>query len=550
MDPRPTKTLPRATLKRSAMRDGWVNRLEFLALTHFPRVWRFAQRRPSIERAVNRRLMNRAVERTPARPYRLSTMSAYPSWASLTDKTWNARQLPPTGAGPRVEPSIDAVAALFDRDELVACPKSTVLFAYFAQWFTDGFLRTMRPGDPRQTEESKRGQFRDITRNVSNHEVDLCQLYGMNADETRALRAGYGGRLKSQVIGKAEFPPRLCDDDGKRLKTFDALPEVVGWRQLSVEQRRGLFAMGSDVANSQIGYTMFNVLFLREHNRIAGKLAERYRDEDWDDNQLFETTRSILIVLLIKLAIEEYINHITPYHFQFKFQPESFAKEPWQRPNWECVEFNLLYRWHSLIPESLRIDDVDMELKETTFNNDLLTGRGLGAMFDDASRQRAGKVCLFNTSTWFAERTSKPSVVQSRAVDLASYNAYRELCGYPRVTDVDQISSDSRVRERLRSLYKTVDDIELYVGLFAEDARPNSVLPPLMGRLVGVHAFSQLMTNPLLAPVVYDDETFSKHGMELIASTDSLARVVHRNVRAEPGAPPLVSLRREGWQPE
>ena len=31
----------------------------------------------------------------------------------------------------------------------------------------------------------------------------------------------------------------------------------------------------------------------------------------------------------------------------------------------------------------------------------------------------------------------------------------------------------------------------------------NSVVPPLMGRLIAVHAFSQLMTNPLLAPEVY-----------------------------------------------
>ena len=47
--------------------------------------------------------------------------------------------------------------------------------------------------------------------------------------------------------------------------------------------------------------------------------------------------------------------------------------------------------------------------------------------------------------------------------------------------------------------------------------RPNSVLPPLIGRLVGVDAFSQALTNPLLAPRVFNAQTFSPLGMEIIA---------------------------------
>ena len=60
----------------------------------------------------------------------------------------------------------------------------------------------------------------------------------------------------------------------------------------------------------------------------------------------------------------------------------------------------------------------------------------------------------------------------------------------------------------LKELYGTVDQIELFPGLFAEDARPNSVLPSLIGRMVGVDAFSQALTNPLLAPRVFNEETF------------------------------------------
>ena len=52
-----------------------------------------------------------------------------------------------------------------------------------------------------------------------------------------------------------------------------------------------LFATGSDTTNSQIGFVMLNVLFLREHNRLAGLLAAEY--PAWDDERLYATARNI-----------------------------------------------------------------------------------------------------------------------------------------------------------------------------------------------------------------------------------------------------------------
>ena len=45
---------------------------------------------------------------------------------------------------------------------------------------------------------------------------------------------------------------------------------------------------------------------------------------------------------------------------------------------------------------------------------------------------------------------------------------------------------DPEIQAGLKDLYGHVDRIEFYPGLFAEDTRPNSVLPALIGRLVGV----------------------------------------------------------------
>ena len=75
-----------------------------------------------------------------------------------------------------------------------------------------------------------------------------------------------------------------------------------------------------------------------------------------------------------------------------------------------------------------------------------------------------------------------------------------------------------------------MDNIEFYIGLLAEDVRPNSAVAPSLGRLVGIDAFSQAFTNPLLATNVYNEDTFSREGRQIIEQTQCLSDLLHRNV--------------------
>jgi prostaglandin-endoperoxide synthase 2 len=514
---------------RSTTKDGWVNRIGFYSMTHFAPAWRLIELISPLRRQANRALINQAILKMPTRPNPLSTMAPYTSWTSLTDRTFDARHLPPVRAD-RKYPDLEQTADLFTRHtDTVLCPKSTVLFAYFAQWFTDGFLRSDRsvPVDPRK--------------NASNHEIDLSQLYGFNVKVTELLRTKDDGTLKSQAIGDEEFPPYLCEN-GVIKPEFQGL-SVANFDKLTISQRDGLFAMGSDRANSQLGYTMLNVLFLREHNRVARLLAEEY--PRWDDERLFQTARNILIVKLINIVIEEYINHITPYYFKFFLDPSTFPNARWYRQNWMAVEFNLLYRWHSLVPSTLRVDGEDLPLGATMFNNEILIKRGLAPLFEDASTQRAGRIGLFNTDPALRHAEAL-SISQARQVQLATYNDYRALCHLPRITEFDQISGDPEVQLALRQLYDKAENVELYVGLFAEDLRPNSVLPQLIGLMVGVDAFSQAFTNPLLAPRIFNEQTFSPLGMKLIEETNTLSDLVYRNA-PDSSQRYFVGLTRQGW---
>lgn len=514
--------------KRNTANDGFRNRLESFALNNFGPLWQTVEHIPWLRRCVNSLLINTAIYKTVTRPYPFTTLSAYTSWDSLADRTYSSRHLPPAPP-PADLPDAGRVSDLFLRKgEMIPCPKSTVLFAYFAQWFTDGFLRT----DPD-----------NAAKNTSNHEIDLTPLYGLNKGVTDLIREFKGGRLKSQTLNGEEYAPFLCEN-GAVKPEYEGLKEI-SFGTLKQEQKDQFFAMGGDRANVQIGYVMFNTLFLREHNRVAGLLAREY--PAWDDERLFQTARNIVLVMLIRIVVEEYINHISPYHFQFLLNPSGFPNERWYRQNWMALEFTLVYRWHMLVPDRLALGGQKLPIMDTMWNTSLITSRGLGALFDDASRQPAGRIGLHNTAPFLLKMIEKRSIEMDRSLHLRGYNDYRPAYSFPRVTDFNQITSDPELQRELRDIYGSVDRIDYYVGLFAEDTVTNSVLPPLIGALVGIDAFSQALTNPLLNPNIYHAGTFSPLGMDIIAGTQRLSDILQRNVPASSRSH-LVTFTREDWR--
>jgi prostaglandin-endoperoxide synthase 2 len=279
-------------------------------------------------------------------------------------------------------------------------------------------------------------------------------------------------------------------------------------------------------------------LFLREHNRIAEILDRQY---GWDDERTFQTTRNIITVILLKIVIEEYINHIAPYHFKFFVDPPKFFRpQVWKWQNWMTTEFQLLYRWHPMIPDQLRFGDRNVDSFQTLWNPSLLVEEGLARMFQYASDQPAGEIGPQNTWHWLIDNAEVPSIKMGRHCKLARYNDYREYCHLPRVTAFNQITGNEDVQRALQKHYGSVDNIEYYTGMFCEDVRENSALAPLIGVMVAADAFSQALPNPLLQRRIWNKETFSPRGWEIIhEERHTIDAMVKRNV------PELSSAQRD-----
>jgi prostaglandin-endoperoxide synthase 2 len=512
----------RGSTQRDTSRDGLRNRFEFYLATNFRAFWEFVNRTPFLARFFNNLIVNNAVRKGPARPLPLSTFAPYTSWQSLTDRSYFARYLPPREATDL--PPIEKVTELFavGPDGPTLSERSTLLLPVFAQWFTDSFLLT--------------NDYNRL-RTKTPHQIDLNPVYGMSPEVTGVLRlrsegAGQKGRLKTDNVNDEEWAPRLYDSTGVRKPEFASVPAPLRLpAQWPVDKRTTLFAFGGERANSNTFTAMMNTLFIREHNRLCRTIETAH--PSWDDERVFQTARNINIVQVIRIVVEEYINHMSNSWFRFLSDPKSCYRAEWNRPNWIPIEFNLLYRWHSLVPEYVKWNRESQPMESFAFDNSALLREGLGRAFDNASRTRAWKLGLFNTAR-FLLPVEADSIRQGRECKLATYNDYREVMHYPRVTRFEQINSDPRVVDALRRLYGDVDKIEYFVGLFAEEVPPRLAVTPIIQRMVSVDAFSHALTNPLLAPLIFNAETFSAEGMAIIQTTATLKNVVERNIAKWP----------------
>jgi len=493
-------------------------------------------------------------------------VSDYTSWPSLTDKKFSGRHLEPADPAYIARLPFDAeydqakglmgdVTALFARRGEMKKSRSSVLFAFFAQWFTDSLLRF----DPR-----------DRRRNTSNHDIDLCQIYGLNAVTTNALRAKDGsGRLKSQLIDGEEMLDRACDPDGAggwRLRAAyrpqdarctdpkcqdprfaDCRNWPLGYDDATLDEllkglpparKSKLYATGLERGNSSIGYVAISTIFMREHNRLAAGLQER--NPGWSDERLFQTARNINIVLLMKLVVEDYINHILGAKlFRLEAGAGHFEDERWYRTNWIAAEFDLLYRWHGLVPDKVHVAGVDYGPLEFRNNNALLEKAGLATVIDAASRQPAGRIGLLNTPGFLWEAESK-AIRMGRDFRLRSFNEYRVQFGLGRCRSFAELTDDAEIREELAKRYLSIDDVEYVVGIFAEKPEQGALFGRLLTHMVAYDAFTQIFSNPLLAKEIHTPATFTTWGLGEIERTDSIQALVDRNLK--PGTKARASL--------
>ena len=381
-------------------------------------------------------------------------------------------------------------------------------------------------------------------RSKATHWFDASQVYGSDEAWARQLRTTTNtGALGAKL--------RVCDDGllpkyrpGKR----PAPPlELFCGAGGAPAGGPAVFLTGDSPRSSlHIGLLLFHHLWVHEHNYIVDQLAERY--SAMTNDELYGTARLIVAAEIAKIHTVEWTAQMTsdPVSAEFvrRIWDERVGDPKAYRPDRAYAvseEFLASYVLHEIVPPLFSIvDTAGREVERLAFVNDLfglggqqkLEQYGPAQLFNSFGRNPMGLIYPFNVSDQFRRFRGFEPLVHQRPpddagyLDLAAiplarerdarvpkYNDLREAVNEPRLTSIDQISSDPEVVAALKELYASVDDIEYGVGFKAE-SRPSTwaltttqvatFLPVVVYRLLADRFYTK----------DYRPEIYTPYGME------------------------------------
>uniref|UniRef100_A0A8C4UR39 Prostaglandin G/H synthase 1 n=1 Tax=Falco tinnunculus TaxID=100819 RepID=A0A8C4UR39_FALTI len=379
-------------------------------LTHFRWVWDVINS-TFIRDTLMRLVLTVRANLIPSPPT-FNSDYGYISWEAYANVSYYTRVLPPVpdscptpmgtkGKQQLPDPQLLAERFLL-RQKFEADPRGTnLMFAFFAQHFTHQFFKT----------SGKMG--RGFTKALG-HGVDLGHLYGDNLQRQHQLRLFRDGKLKFQVVDGEVYPPTVTDAPVHMVYP-SAIPKE---KQL---------AMGQEVFGLLPGLCMYATLWLREHNRVCDILKQEH--PTWSDEQLFQTARLILIGETIKIVIEDYVQHLSGYYLSLKFDPELLFGTQFQYRNRIAVEFNQLYHWHGLMPDSFIIQGEEYSYDQFLYNTSMLMDYGVEALVESFSKQAAGRIGGGQTINANVLKVAIGVIKESRQLRLRPFNEYRKRFG-------------------------------------------------------------------------------------------------------------------------
>ncbi|MBM4069594.1 MAG: hypothetical protein FJ271_11685 [Planctomycetes bacterium] len=132
------------------------------------------------------------------------------------------------------------------------------------------------------------GERREVVNSITSY-IDASHVYGSDPTRAAALRTFVGGKLATSANG------RLLPlwDPSTGLDNADALGKG-----------NQLFLAGDVRANEQLGLTVVHTLFVREHNRLADRIAQLY--PSLNDEQIYQLARRLVGVEQQIITYEEY----------------------------------------------------------------------------------------------------------------------------------------------------------------------------------------------------------------------------------------------------
>lgn len=309
-----------------------------------------------------------------------------------------------------------------------------------------------------------------------------------------------------------------------------------------------------------LGLGVMHTIFAREHNVLCDELRAHYRG--WSDERVFQTARLIISALIAKIHTVEWTPAILgtetldigmntnwsgpPAHDWLTrlglwlVDAHAAAGIPATKPDHNGVPYSLtedfvtVYRMHPLLPDDYEF--VDHRSGEVLGHRGFLDiqGRtadvelrafGLDNTVYSFGISHPGAITLHNYP-WSLQRFERDGelidlsvvdLVRTRHRGIPRYNDFRAGLHKPRITSWSELCEDEESVRRLREVYRSIDDVDTMVGLYAETPPEGFGFSDTAFRIFILMASRRLQSDRFLT-VDFRPELYSPLGIEWIAN--------------------------------
>ncbi|KAL8610224.1 hypothetical protein ACOMHN_038919 [Nucella lapillus] len=343
------------------------------------------------------------------------------------------------------------------------------------------FARSLAAEDKHKKKLSPREQMNSVT-----SFIDASTVYGSTQEVQNKLRDSSGGKLQARL--------RMFED-------LDLLPKN-GLEDCIITKgsKEFCFLAGDERVNEHPGLMTIHTIFARVHNIIVKGLqsTQRHRTQE----EIFQTARKILGAIIQNIQYNEWLPMILNSDTRKTFQLITGQRThyiPLLDPRMMNAFSTAAFRFgHSLIPDAMFIGGEAIPIRALfgkprqlfrNFNGvveALITNKGKSDKRDRFFTPEVTRHLFEMDEPGTGLDLVALNIQRGRDHGLPPYNHYRRVCGLKVFKAFKDLQVSPRAQYLYKTLYKSVDDIDLFTGLMTEKNLPGAMVGPTLSCLIGL----------------------------------------------------------------
>jgi peroxidase len=314
--------------------------------------------------------------------------------------------------------------------------------------------------------------------NLNTAWIDASMVYGVDSIRAKWLRTMQNGKMKTS---SGNFLP-YNTVTGEQTAAIDPnAPDMANDGSHTVIT----FVAGDVRAAEHPGIASLHTLFVREHNRICDRLrAEGLHN----DEEIYQKARKEVGALIQAITYQEFLPAVGVTLSQYN------GYRPGVRPDIMNTFATAGYRiGHTMVADDIMLFDNqcaeigpgELDLITAFWNPQLLIDfnmepflKGFAAHTQYETDTRINSVLrnfLFgspNDPVRFGIDLGSLNIQRGRDHGLPNYNTVRKFYTGRKATNFNQVTTNTQLADSLQNLYGSVDSMDLWIGILAEDRLP------------------------------------------------------------------------------